>query len=334
VLTRDDAHVVGRLVRLAAPVALGRVGIVTMGVVDTVVVGRLAPHELAHQAIGWAMPGPALLGGIGLLTGVTVLAARALGEGRPGTAVQVWRSGLVLAVVTGLLACVPVWLVGERVLLGFGIAADLARPAAAVARVLVLSIPFHLVFVASTYFLEALQRPAPGAVAMWIANGLNLLLNLLLVPSWGAIGSAWATVLSRLFLAAAMVAYVGGSRRLVVHHDGAGAIGLGALLAIGGAAAVAHGVEAGAFSAASMIAGRLGTTAAATLQMSMSLLTLVFMMALGLSTAGAVLVSDAVGRGAARDATRAGWWAIGLAALAAAACSGPGSRGPTRPTRR
>ena len=60
---------IARLLRLAAPVAVGRLGVVGMGVVDAVVVGQSAPGELAHQALGWTINGPALLGGIGLLFG-------------------------------------------------------------------------------------------------------------------------------------------------------------------------------------------------------------------------------------------------------------------------
>ena len=43
-----------RLLGLAWPVALARLGIMGMGVVDSIVVGQLAPRELPHQALGWA----------------------------------------------------------------------------------------------------------------------------------------------------------------------------------------------------------------------------------------------------------------------------------------
>ena len=43
-----------RLLRLAWPVTLARLGIMGMGVVDAIVVGQLAPSELPHQALGWA----------------------------------------------------------------------------------------------------------------------------------------------------------------------------------------------------------------------------------------------------------------------------------------
>ena len=93
---------VQRLIGLAVPVAIGRLGIVGMGLVDTVVVGQIAPHELAHQALGWTINGPALIGGIGLLLGVQVLAARVIGEGRREAAGAIWRRGLITAGAAGV----------------------------------------------------------------------------------------------------------------------------------------------------------------------------------------------------------------------------------------
>jgi MATE family multidrug resistance protein len=49
---------VAPLLRIAGPVALARLGIIGMALVDTIVVGQLAPDELPHQALGWAPTAP------------------------------------------------------------------------------------------------------------------------------------------------------------------------------------------------------------------------------------------------------------------------------------
>jgi len=79
-------HLIWRLTQLAVPVAFVQLGNVLMGVTDAIVVGQLAPHELAWQQLGWVFNGPAMFGGIGLLLGVQVLAARAIGAGTPSEA--------------------------------------------------------------------------------------------------------------------------------------------------------------------------------------------------------------------------------------------------------
>lgn len=310
--------------RLAAPVAVGRLGVVGMGVVDAVVVGQVAPGELAHQALGWTINGPALLGGIGLLFGVQVLTARLVGAGDAAETGAVWRRGLAIAAATGLVVCAVAWGLGPLPLITFGVAPQLARSGAAVAVVLALSIPFHLAFMASTNFLEALQRPTPGAITMWAANGVNLAFNLAFVPHWGALGSAWATVLSRVFLAAAIIVFIlraPSLRPLLGTSAGTKEDGYLVLLTIGTAAALSAMVEAGAFAAMGVIAGRIDATSVATFSIATGgLVTLVYLLAQGLSTAGAVLASEAIGAGAWEDARRVGWRALGLTLAAMAAC--------------
>jgi MATE family multidrug resistance protein len=312
-----------RLLRLGLPIAAGRLGIVAMGVVDTVAVGQLAPRDLAAQSLGWVINGPALIGGLGLLLGVQILTARAAGSGNEGTALAIWKRGLVVGVVAGVLVCAIVWGVGPRLLGGLGVPGGLAARGARVAAVLTLSIPFHLVFMASAKMLEALEQPVPGAVAMWIANAVNLALNLALTPSCGAVGSAWATVLSRLALAIGMAAFVVAAPSLRRFRGGESPVeGYGPLLRIGVAAALSGLTEAAAFASMSVIAARSGgATAVAVWSIATGgLVTLVFLLAQGLSTAGVVLVSEAVGAGDARAARETGWLSIGLTVAAMSAC--------------
>lgn len=307
------------VLRLAGPVALARLGIIGMAVVDVVVVGQLAPAELPHQALGWAPTAVFLVTAIGLLQGVQVLAARSLGEKNPQGAGVALRRGLVIALIAGALSALLMWAGGVGLFTTFGVAPELAAPSAQVMMVLALSIPLHLLYVAGTYFLEAIKKPGVSTAVMWSANGVNLALNLLWVPEHGAIGSAWATVGARVFLAVALLAWI------MLLRDGAhygvrtlGAKGpsYGALLAVGVAAAVSQAVEAGAFSAMTVIAGRIGAEVVSAYQIMLNLMALVFMVALGVAAASAVLVSEAVGRGAQHDAARAGWTGIGVNALA------------------
>jgi multidrug resistance protein, MATE family len=310
---------VAPLLRIAGPVALARLGIIGMGLVDVVVVGQLVPHELPHQALGWAPTAVFLVAAIGLLQGVQVLAARSLGEGNPEGAGVALRRGLVLGLVAGLLSAVTMWAVGSRMFSVFGIEADLVPLSTDVMMVLALSIPLHLLFVAGTFFLEAIKKPGIGTTVMWAANAVNLALNLLWVPEHGAIGSAWATVGARVFLSGALLLWIFLLRdgaTYGVRATGAKGPTYRALLAVGIAAAVSQAVEAGAFSAMTVIAGRLGAEIVAGYQILLNMMALVFMVALGLASATAVLVSEAIGRKAPLDAARAGWTGIGINAIA------------------
>jgi MATE family multidrug resistance protein len=312
------------LLRLAGPVALARLGIIGMGLADVVVVGQLAPAELPHQALGWAPTAVFLVAAIGLLQGVQVLAARAIGEKNPAGAGVALRRGLVLALVAGGFSAAAMWAGGARLFAVFGVEADLVAPSNAVMMVLALSVPLHLLYVAATYFLEAIKKPGVSTLIMWLANVVNLALNLLWVPEHGAIGSAWATVAARVFLAGVILIWI---FMLMREREAYGVRGrrehkgpsYGALLAVGVAAAVSQAVEAGAFSAMTVIAGRIGAEVVSAYQIMLNLLALIFMIALGFGAATAVLVAEAKGRDAPRDAARAGWTGIGLNAVGMAA---------------
>ena len=68
---------------LSWPVVVSRLGIMTMGLSDAIVVGRYSATELGYHALAWAPTSVVVTMAVGLLTGVQVMTARALGAERP-----------------------------------------------------------------------------------------------------------------------------------------------------------------------------------------------------------------------------------------------------------
>ena len=64
------------LLNLAWPVILSRLGIMTMGLTDAIVVGRHSSEQLAFHSLGWAPTSVLLTTAVGLLMGVQVMTAR------------------------------------------------------------------------------------------------------------------------------------------------------------------------------------------------------------------------------------------------------------------
>jgi MATE family multidrug resistance protein len=89
--------------------------------------------------------------------------------------------------------------------------------------------------------------------------------------------------------------------------------GVAALTRLGFPAAVQVTLEVGVFALATMFAGVLGPVPLAAHQIALMACSVWFMVPLGISSAGAVRVGHAVGRGDPAGATRAGWTALGLA---------------------
>jgi MATE family multidrug resistance protein len=162
---------------------------------------------------------------------------------------------------------------------------------------------------------------------MWLANGLNLVLNLLLVPgvlglpALGAVGSAWATFGARMALMAMSLIYIARlpeARALGVFarppRDRAAEI---AQRRIGYAAGSSYAIEVGAFAGMNFVAAWIGALAVAAYAVVLNITAVIFMVPLGLAGATAVLVGRAYGARNGREVVRAG--VLGLAVCAALA---------------
>ncbi len=317
---RSDA---GRMVQLAWPVIVARLGIMTMALVDTIVVGQYSTAELARLSMAFPPVSMILVAGIGMLGGTSVMAARYQGNGQTQLIGGVWHRALGYALIFGVMG-LPMGLFGRQILIALGQPAELIDGAAAVLLVLALGMPFHLIYVASAQLMEGLSRPMPGMVMMLAANVLNLILNLVLVAGWGglpgfgALGTAWATTGSRLALALGLSAYIW-------YLDGHQAMGIRRIgtassnpyagaeqLRLGLANGASLTVEQFAFVSMSVLAGWLGANALAAYSLTINFLAIVFMVALGLGVAAAVMVSEAYGRRHFHDVRRIGFVAIAL----------------------
>lgn len=202
------------LLNLAWPVVLSRLGIMAMGLTDAIIVGRYSSDELAFHALGWAPTSVLLTTAVGLLMGVQVMTARLIGSGRPHEVGAVLRRGIIYSLQIGVVSVAILTLIGPWAMHRIGIEPELADGASLALIVFSLSLPMYLVSVAAQFFLEGLGKPAPGMNAMWLANAVNLGLNLWLVPGLsglpveGAVASAWATFFARASLAVFLVAYI------------------------------------------------------------------------------------------------------------------------------
>ena len=80
--------------KLSWPVVLSRLGIMVMGLSDAIVVGRFSATQLGYHALAWAPTSVVVTMCVGLLTGVQVMTARRIGQGRRELTGAVLRRGL------------------------------------------------------------------------------------------------------------------------------------------------------------------------------------------------------------------------------------------------
>ena len=315
------------MVRLAVPVVLAEIGWTTMGLVDTLMVGPLGPAAIGAVGLGSIVFLAVGIFGMGLLLGLDTLVAQSFGAGRADHCDYWLRQGVYLA----LMAVVPLSLASFGIgasLPRWGLNPDVLALATPYLNVVTVSAAPLLLYAAFRRYLQAMNLVRPITFALLSANLVNVAVNWVLIhgklgfPALGSTGAAWATVLSRVYMAAVLWYAVRAARReRPAHAPGPRRVEWAAvrkLLALGLPAGMQILLEVGVFAAASALAGRLAPAALAAHQIALNLWSFVYMVPLGLNAAGAVRVGQAVGRRDRDGVRRAGWTALALGAGATA----------------
>jgi MATE family multidrug resistance protein len=300
------------LLRLAGPLVLIQVGTMLMGVVDTVMVGQVSPAALAAVALGNMYFFTVSIFGMGVLFALDPIIAQALGA-RDELAV---RRGLQRGIVLSFVLAVPMSLLlfTVRPVLEFVNQPPEVIPDAAgyVYRNALSVWPFYA-FVVVRQTLQAHHRVLPIGLTIVAANVLNVVLNYAWIfghfgfPALGVFGSAWATVASRWFMAIVMLALGWPTLRPYLAHlapDVLAVKPLGRMLRLGLPIGGQMVLEGTTFNGMALLMGWLGVVQVAAHQIALNLASLTFMVPLGVSSAAAVLVGHAVGRGDADGVRR------------------------------
>ncbi len=306
------------LLKLAAPLAAASAGHQLMGVVDTAIVGRLGAEELGAVGLANGLYFGLSVAGIGVMMGLDPLIAQALGAGRHVQARRLLWQGVWLAVIASLVLAIPLAL-APFVLEPFGIAEPVARKAGIYLWLRLIGLVPALIYVGVRSYLQATGHTRPMLISVVVGNVFNFAADILfvfggdglpawtgplrLVPGMGVAGAAIATTLCtvlQLWVVAEAVkrlpvdGFERGMRRLSVPEVKQAA-------RVGIPIGLQMGAEVGVFALAGLLAGRLGTLDLAAHQISLSLASMTFTVALGVGAAGAVRVGHAIG---ARDRAR------------------------------
>ena len=296
------------MLRLAFPVVLVQVGMMLMGVVDTVMVGHLSPGgssvALAAVALGHLYFFGIGVFGMGTLMVLDPVVAQAVGARDEAGVARGIQRGVLLAAILAvpsiaiLLAAGPVLGLARQPAEVVPLAADyIVRLAPGV-------LPFFL-FIVFRQSLQALRRTTAIVASIVVANLVNAALNWLLIfghgpfQPLGVLGSAWATSVSRWLLMAVLVGlawrdlYPRLTRR---HPEVWDPAPLGRMLRLGVPIGLQYVLEFGAFACVALMMGWLGTREMAGHQVAINLASLTFMVPLGVGDAASVLVGHAVGR--------------------------------------
>lgn len=318
---------------LAVPVVLAELGWMTMGLVDTLMVGRLSPEAIGAVGVGSSIFMGIVVFAMGLLLGLDTLVSHAWGARRIEECHRWLVHGTMLAIALSLPLMLVLFAI-DSALEGWGIDPAVLALTRPYLRIVTWSVLPLLLYAAFRRYLQGMAIVRPVMIALVTANLANVALNWLLIfghlgaPALGVDGAAWATVGSRVVMAGFLLAVIvyrerGERPGLFQTPLGIELSWIRRLLALGGPAAGQITLEVGVFAAATALAGRLAPASLAAHQIAINIAAFTFMVPLGVSSAGAVRVGHAVGRRDGDAAARAGWTAllfgVGFMAIAAAA---------------
>ncbi len=305
-------------VGLAVPVVLVQLGFQAMGVVDTLMVGRVSAPVLAAVALGNLYFFNVSIFSMGTLMALDPLVAQAAGAGEMRAVARAMQRGLVLSlglsVLTALLLAPATGL-----LRAFHQPAEIIPDAAAYVRISIFGIVPYLAFVVLRQSLQAMHRVAPIVWTMLAANLTNAGFNWVFVyghlgsPALGVAGSAIATAISRWLMALMLLALAWPELRphlVPLRRESLDWRPLVRMLRIGAPIGAQQALEAGAFGAIGLLMGVLGTIEMAAHQIAITLASFTFMVPLGVGSAAAVRVGHAIGAGdrpRAKQAVRAAY---------------------------
>jgi MATE family multidrug resistance protein len=307
------------MLRMSIPLVLAELGWMAMGVVDTVMAGHAGRQLLGAVALGHGLYYTFAVFGIGVILGLDTLISQAYGRGDIGDCRRSLAGGLVVSFLMAPPLIAMAWAMGP-VMDWFGIETALRDETQGYLRAVSLGTLPLMIYAAFRRFLQAQDVVRPVMVALVSANAVNIFGNWVLIfgnlgmPAMGAAGAGYATTLSRLYLVAFL---------LWVTVEGHGWNGwtrwpgwdrIREVVQLGVPVGLQISFEVAVFAVTTTMLGALGPVALGGHQIALNLASITYMIPLGVSSAAAVRVGQAVGRRDITAARRAGWVGIALGA--------------------
>ncbi|MEO8399372.1 MAG: MATE family efflux transporter, partial [Ignavibacteriaceae bacterium] len=316
---------------LAYPVIIGQLGFMMMGVVDSLMVGKLGATPLAAASLGNSLTIVIFIIGFGVSFAVTPLVAISVGARKFELCGIYFRQSFLVNLALSVILLLITYLCSDLLFL-FNQPNEVAVQASSYTKILGLSAIPAMMFQTYKQFIEGLSIMRPAMVITLVANLVNAFINWIFIygnfgfPALGLDGAGWATFSSRIFMALVLMVYVMKNKSFKVydvsfHFKNINIPIIKKILGLGLPSGFQYFFETGAFGFAVIMVGWLGTKALAAHQIAINLASISFMAALGISAAGGIRVGNAVGKQEITQIRRAGFSGLFLGA-SVMACAG------------
>ncbi len=310
--------------QLAYPVMIGQVGYITMQVVDSAMVGRIGAAQLAASSIAHGIFVLLMVIGIGVSYAASPLIAISIGSNKSEQCKTIFNQSFLINTLLGVLLSLSVYL-SAYIIPILNQPKEVEQLAIPYLKILAFSMLPIMIFQTYKQVIEGLSFTRPAMFVVILANVVNAFACWILIfgkigfPAMGLNGAGLATLISRIFMAITLMIFVIKNEKFSKYDLKLTRIKIDKsisvkIIKLGFPSGFQYFFEVGSFSFAAVMVGWISADALAAHQIALSIASITYMIVLGISSASAIRVGNAVGINNTDEIRRAGFTAILLGA--------------------
>ncbi|WP_448528708.1 MATE family efflux transporter [Raineya sp.] len=321
-----------KMLRLSSPIIVAQISSVLMGVTDNIMVGKLRDDApLAAAAIANIIFILVACLGIGVFATISPLVAKAKSSGRGQECGLYLFAGMKLSISLGFLLTLLLLFISWN-FHWFGQKENVESLAKSYLQVIAFSMFPMMFFLAVKHFSDGLGVTMPAMVITVVGLLVNVFFNWVLIygrlgfAEMGLYGSGLSTLIARVVMACLMIVYVLESNFFLsflpnILAGNSTKVQTMQILKLGVPSGLQYFFETGVFVFCTVASGWLAVEALAAHGIILSIATITYMIAAGVSFAGAISVGGALGIGSRERVMRSGMASILLVSLLMLLCS-------------
>jgi MATE family multidrug resistance protein len=291
--------------KLAYPIILGMLGHTLIGIVDNIMVGKLGATELAAVSLGNSFIFIAMSLGIGFSTAITPLIAEADAEKDEKKIRSTFHHGLLLCTILGV-ALFIIIVLAKPIMLLMHQPIEVVEMAYPYIDWVAFSLIPVIIYQGYKQFADGLSKTKYSMYAIFMANVVHIFFNYVLIygiwifPKLGILGAALGTVISRIMMVVFMHYILKYDKNIKKYFKNFSfkeikKSVLKKIVNLGTPSAMQMLFEVSLFTGAIWLSGSIGKTSQAANQIALTLATITFMFAMGLSVTAMIRISNQKG---------------------------------------
>ncbi len=276
-----------------------------IGIVDNIMVGKLGATELAAVSLGNSFIFIAMSLGIGFSTAITPLIAEADSEKDEKKIRSTFHHGLLLCTILGV-ALFIIIVLAKPIMLLMHQPIEVVEMAYPYIDWVAFSLIPVIIYQGYKQFADGLSKTKYSMYAIFMANVVHIFFNYVLIygiwifPKLGILGAALGTVISRIMMVVFMHYILKYDKNIKKYFKDFSfkeikKSVLKKIVNLGTPSAMQMLFEVSLFTAAIWISGSIGKTSQAANQIALTLATITFMFAMGLSVTAMIRISNQKG---------------------------------------